>query len=175
MRDELQKMMEELRLRGMAAHLDEALSEAKKGKISLQEILLKLLEAESKDRQTKALASRTTKAKMPWKWALDTFPFKQQPGLSKTQMLSLGKLDFMKAHENIVFIGKPGRGKTGLAISLLRLALQQGYRGRFYNTQDLLDDLYASLADRSTSNLLKTIANYDILVIDELGYLSLND
>ncbi len=48
-----------------------------------------------------------------------------------------------------------------------------GYRGRFYNAQDLLDELYASLADRSTAKLIKKLCNYPILVIDELGYLTL--
>jgi len=75
--------------------------------------------------------------------------------------------------ENLVFIGPPGTGKTGLAIGLSRKAALNGFRVRFYNAQDLLDELYASLADRATSRLLKRLANYDLLVIDELGYLSL--
>jgi DNA replication protein DnaC len=48
-----------------------------------------------------------------------------------------------------------------------------GFRGRFYNAQELLDELYASLADRSSAGLLKQLARYPILVIDELGYLTL--
>jgi len=48
-----------------------------------------------------------------------------------------------------------------------------GFRGRFYGVQDLLDELYASLADRSTPKLLKKLCNYDLLVLDELGYLTL--
>ena len=47
------------------------------------------------------------------------------------------------------------------------------YRGRFYNAQDLLNELYASLADRFTPKLIKRLCNYPILVIDELGYLTL--
>ncbi len=82
-------------------------------------------------------------------------------------------LDFMQRGENIVFHGKTGVGKSGLAVSILRHAIISGYRGRFYNVQDLLDDLYASLADRSTPNLLKAICRYDILLLDELGYLTL--
>ena len=64
-------------------------------------------------------------------------------------------------------------GKTGLAIGLARKAALNGLRTRFFNAQDLLDELYASLADRTTSRLLNRLANFDILVIDELGYLSL--
>ena len=87
--------------------------------------------------------------------------------------MSLAGLSFIDRAENIVFVGEPGTGKSGLAIGLLRTALINGYRGRFYNAQDLLDELYASLADRSTSKLIKRLCNYPILVIDELGYLTL--
>jgi len=55
----------------------------------------------------------------------------------------------------------------------LRQALANDYRGRFYNAQDLMDELYASLADNSSPKLLKRLAAYDLLVIDELGYLTL--
>lgn len=173
MLEQLKQLTEQLRLRGMGANLDEVLAKAQKNQLAVQEVLLSLLEAEALDRQTRALASRIKKAKMPWTWTLDTFPFKQQPGVSKTQVMSLAKLDFIKGNENIVFIGKPGTGKTGLAISLLRVALKQGYRCRFYNAQDLLNDLYTSLADRTTSSLMKSMASYDLVVIDELGYLTL--
>ena len=67
----------------------------------------------------------------------------------------------------------PVPAKSGLASGLLRQALVSGYRGRFYNVQDLLDELYASLADRSTPKLLKKLCRYDLLVLDELGYLTL--
>jgi DNA replication protein DnaC len=64
-------------------------------------------------------------------------------------------------------------GKSGIAIALLREACLNGYNGRFYNAQVLLDELYASLADRSTPRLLKRLSALQPLVIDELGYLSL--
>jgi len=70
-------------------------------------------------------------------------------------------------------IGKPGTGKTGIAIGLLREACLNGYHGRFYNAQALLDELYASLADRSTARLLKRLSRMQPLLIDEIGYLSL--
>jgi DNA replication protein DnaC len=63
--------------------------------------------------------------------------------------MAITDLSFIEQAEYIVFIGGPGTGKTGLAVRLLRQALIEGYRGRFYNAQDLLDELYASLADRS--------------------------
>jgi DNA replication protein DnaC len=118
--------------------------------------------------------SRIIRAKLPWDWTLDSFPFEQQPGINKTQIMGLAKLAFIERGENIVFIGKPGTGKSGLAMGLLRIALLAGHRGRYYNAQDMISDLYASMADRTSTQLLKSLSSYDILVIDELGYLNLN-
>jgi len=66
-----------------------------------------------------------------------------------------------------------GTGKTGIAIGLLRQACVNGWRGRFYNAQVLLDELYASLADRTTTRLLTALSRTQPLCIDELGYLNL--
>jgi len=112
-------------------------------------------------------------AKIPWGWTLETFPFERQPTVNKGQILELSGLDFIQRAENIVLIGSSGTGKSGLAMGLLRQALLGEYRGRFYNAQDLMDELYASLADASSTKLLKRLATYDLLVIDELGYLTL--
>lgn len=174
MNKSLQTLIEALKLRGMQACLDEILSTAEKQGSAIQDVLTQLLQAEYQDRQARQLESRIKNAKLPWDWTLDTFPFDKQKAVNKTQVMSLAKLDFIKRYENIVFVGKPGTGKTGLAIGLLRQALLNGYRGHFYNAQNLLNELYTSLADRTTSRLLKKICNYDILVIDELGYLTLN-
>ena len=87
--------------------------------------------------------------------------------------MSLAGLLFVERADNLVFIGEPGTGKSGLAIGLMREALANGYRGRFYKAQDLLDEIYASIADRSTPRLIKKLARYDLLTIDELGYLTL--
>jgi DNA replication protein DnaC len=173
MQEHLHTLIDLLRLKGMAACLDQVLSEAQHNGTAIQDVLTTLLETEYQDRMERSLNSRIKGARMPWNWSIDTFPFKQQPDINKSQIMSLAKLDFIKQFENVTLIGKPGTGKTGIAISLLRLALINGYRGRFYNAQDLLNELYTSLADRTTSTLLKTIASYDIIVIDELGYLTL--
>ena len=92
--------------------------------------------------------------------------------MNKAQINELAGLAFVERGENIVLAGDTGTGKSGLGIGLLRQALLSGYRGRFYNAQDLLDELYASLADRSTARLMKRLCRFDALLIDEIGYLS---
>jgi len=83
------------------------------------------------------------------------------------------ELEFIAKAENIVLVGETGRGKTGLGCSLLLKALENGYRCQFVRAQDLFDEMYASLADRSTRQLLKRLARLDVLLIDEFGYLNL--
>jgi DNA replication protein DnaC len=70
-------------------------------------------------------------------------------------------------------VGPTGVGKTGLSCGLLLKALENGYRCQFVRAQDLFDEMYASLADRSTRQLLKRLARLDVLLIDEFGYLNL--
>ena len=62
---------------------------------------------------------------------------------------------------------------AGLALGLLLKAIQNGHRALFVRAQDLFDDMYASLADRSSRQLLRRLARIDVLAIDELGYLNL--
>ncbi len=173
MREKIRQLLIELRLKGMQEVLDQQLIAAEKKGEAPEKVLYRLLCEELAYRQERSMHYRINHAKIPWDWTLKTFPFDKQPGVKKSQIMSLAGLSFIERAENIVFIGNPGTGKSGLALGLLRTALINGYRGRFYNAQDLLDELYASLADRSTSKLIKRLCNYPILVIDELGYLTL--
>jgi DNA replication protein DnaC len=110
---------------------------------------------------------------MPEQWTLESFPFKRQPGVNQRQVRTLAELDFIPKAQNIVFIGPTGVGKTGLACGILLKALQNGYRGIFLRAQDLFDEMYASLADRSTRKLLNYLTRVDLLLVDEMGYLNL--
>ena len=157
----------------MASALDQELKRAEKEGTAVSEVIHRLLIQEQAYRQEKSMQYRLSQAKIPWQWTLKTFPFNKQPGISKPQIQQLAGLSFLQRKENIVFIGNPGTGKSGLATGILRNALIAGYRGRFYNAQDLLDELYASLADRITPKLINRLCRYDLLLIDELGYLTL--
>ena len=173
MHDKLRALIAQLRLHGVAEALDAEIERTEREAIAAPELLYRLLSQEAASRQERSLAYRLREAQLPWRWSLDTFPFDRQPGISKAQIHSLAGLDFLRRADNVLFIGKPGTGKTGLAIGLLREACLNGYRGRFYNAQVLLDELYASLADRTTTRLLAQMSRMRPLVIDELGYLTL--
>lgn len=167
------ELLERMRLGGFKNALGEELDRAQKTGCAHNDLILRLLAAEYAHRQQRSMLYRLGQAKIPFDWTLESFPFKRQPAINKKQIMDLAQLDFIGKAHNVVFVGEPGTGKTGLAIGLLRKALIEGYRGRFYNAQDLLDELYSSLADRSTNRLINSLCRYDLLVIDELGYLTL--
>jgi DNA replication protein DnaC len=144
-----------------------------KAKASYEALLVALFRAQYQDQIERSIQSRIRNARVPEKWSLATFPFDRQPGVEARVIRQLGTLDFVGRAENLVLVGPPGVGKTGIATGLLLRALESGYRGRFLRAQDLFDELYASLADRSTRKLLNSLTRVDVLLVDEMGYLNL--
>jgi DNA replication protein DnaC len=166
MNEDLEQLLANLHLKTVAARFDEYLAAADKDGTPFPALLVQLLRAEWQGRQENALAARIQRAKMPESWSLESFPFKIQTGVNQRQIRSFATLEFIPKAENIVFVGETGVGKTGLACGLLLKAVQNGYRGMFIKAQDLFDEMYASLADRSTRRKI------DLLLIDEMGYIN---
>jgi DNA replication protein DnaC len=171
--EELEQLLKNLKLRRILDIYDEQLRAAEKEDASYTEFVTRLVRAQWHARQEYALEWRIRNAKLPERWSLDTFPFARQPSVNRKQIRSFAELEFIDKKENIVFVGPTGVGKTGLASGILLKALENGYRCQFVKAQDLFDDMYASLADRSSRQLLKRLARLDVLLIDELGYLNL--
>jgi DNA replication protein DnaC len=173
MTDDVAQLLQSLRLKQMAALVDAEVQRAEHEHLSYQEFLARLLRAQWQANQENALAWRIERAGLPEQWTLESFPFKRQPGVNPKQIRTFAELEFIPRAENIVFVGPTGVGKTGLASGLLLKALQNGHRGIFMRAQDLFDEMYASLADRSTRRFLNRLARVDVLLIDEMGYLNL--
>jgi len=173
MDEHLDQLLKNLRMTKMREILDQELARATKNQACYTELLSRLFQAQYLWKQERSMQYRIRNANLPERWTLESFPFKKQPGVQPKTIRELAQLDFIPRAENIVLIGEPGRGKTGIASSILLKALENGYRGRFIKAQDLFDDMYASLADRSSRKLLNRLARLDLLVIDELGYLNL--
>lgn len=173
MTDEIAQLLKALRLAKIAEILDDELKNAEKNDLGYQELIVRLLRAQWHRNQESALEWRIERARLPEKWTLESFPWKRQPGISQKQIRGFASLDFVGKAENIVFVGPTGVGKTGIASGLLLKALQNGHRGLFIRAQDLFDEMYASLADRSSRKLVARLAKVDVLVVDEMGYLNL--
>jgi DNA replication protein DnaC len=173
MTEELDQLLNNLKLRRIREIYDEQMRAAEKEDASYSEFLARLLRAQWHYRQETTLEWRIRRANLPERWSLETFPFARQPGVNRKQIRAFAELDFVPKAENIVFVGPTGVGKTGLASGILLKAIENGYRCQFVRAQDLFDDMYASLADRSSRQLLKRLSRLDVLQIDEFGYLNL--
>jgi DNA replication protein DnaC len=172
MNDELDQLLRNLHLGQIRAIFDAQLKQAEKEDLSYTEFALRLFRAQWHVRQEQSLAWRIKKAGLPETWTLESFPYAKQPGVNRKQIRAFAELDFLARAENIIFIGPTGVGKTGLASGLVLKALQNGHRALFVRAQDLFDEMYASLADRSSRKLVDRLARVPLLAIDELGYLN---
>jgi len=173
MNDDLDQLLKNLKMGGIREILERELARAQKTKPSYADFYARLLREQYQLQRQRSLEYRIKRANLPERWALETFPFEAQPSVPAATVKQLGELDFVVKKENIVFVGSTGTGKTGLASGLLLKALENGYRGLFVRAQDLFDEMYASLADRSSRKLLNRLMTADVLLIDEMGYLNL--
>jgi len=171
MDQELINMLKYNRLPGLLANWDRYIEVARKGNFSHVRLLKYVIEEEYKIKKENSRTMRLSRAKIPEKLVMETFPFDRQPKLSKKRLLSLyDSFDYMLKNQNIIWIGPTGAGKTGLATSFLIHAIDNGYNGRFIAFAELIERLYQSVGDHSEAMVIKTFSSYDCLLIDELGY-----
>ena len=171
MTDTLAEQLKCLRLTGLLARWDEHLKAAAGSNLSHARFLTRVIEEEYRLKCDQARQQRLTLAKIPEKLVLDTFPFDRQPKLNKKKILALYvSMAFLKDKQNILWMGGTGIGKTGLATSFLIQAIHHGARGRYVLFADLLHELHRSQADRSQAQVLRRYLRYDILLVDEIGY-----
>jgi DNA replication protein DnaC len=173
MTEDLEQLLKNLKLRRILATYDEQVRAAEKEDVSYSEFVARLLREQWHARQEGALEWRIQRANLPERWSLESFPYARQAGVNRKQVRTFAELEFIAKAENIVWMGPTGVGKTGLACGILLKALENGHRCQFIRAQDLFDEMYASLADRSTRQLLRRLARLDVLLIDEFGYLNL--
>ena len=171
MKDELIETLKFLHLGGLAAHWDQYLKEAADGNFSHARLLTHVLEAECRLKRENARRLRLKRAKIPDPLVIETYPFERQPNLSKKKIMALYDcLSYVKEHQNIIWLGITGCGKTGLATSFLIHAIDQGYSGRYVLFAELVAELYRSVGDHSQAQVLKKYTAFDIILIDEIGF-----
>jgi DNA replication protein DnaC len=171
MKDELIETLKFLHLGGLAAHWDQYLKEAAAGNFSHARLLTHVLEAECRLKRENARRLRLKRAKIPDPLVIETYPFERQPNLSKKKIMALYDcLSYMKQNQNIIWLGITGCGKTGLATSFLIHAIDQGYSGRYVLFAELVAELYRSVGDHSQAQVLKKHTAFDMILIDEIGF-----
>ena len=144
---------------------------ATKGNKSLTESLLELTEKEIEYRNERASQIQITVSAFPYKKEIDDFDFDYQPSINKQEILELNNLGFLSRHENILFVGPSGVGKTHLATSIGITAAKKRYSVYFISCHDLITQLNKAHYENKLEARIKHFCRYELLIIDEIGYL----
>mgnify|MGYP002539976620 FL=1 len=138
-------------------------------------LLLELMKTETASRQENQNKRRLKAAGFPYLKTLDEFDFNQlNEAVSPLFLNELASCQFIRQRQNIVMVGNPGRGKTHLSIALGLKACSQGFNVLFKNAATLSTELCEARDNYRLGKLERTLAKADLLILDELSYLSFN-
>lgn len=171
-RELLKAHLRQLRLPAMAQELESLSREAVACNQTFEQFLLRLTEVELAGRAANALRSRIKQAAFPVSKDFDTYDFTAMPALSKAKLLDLARCEWIEQKINCCFIGSPGTGKTHLAVSLGLAACRSGYGVRFFTAAKLVGHLEKAQKQYTLDRFLSQLDKADLLICDELGYLS---
>lgn len=168
---ELQTNLKALNLPCMARNLEGAVRQAREVGIAYDEFLLNLTVAELQARGENRLNRRIRESKFPLLKPLETFDLSAVPELDIRLLRELAGGGYIQEHRNVIFLGRSGTGKTHMATALGIEACKDNFRTRFMTCYGLVNELIEARQERTLQRLLQKYARYDLLILDELGYI----
>ena len=168
----IEEMAYELRLAHTKLHHQLLIDEATHTKMSYEEFLSNLLENEILLRKENGINNRIRRAKFPYKKYLEDFQTAEYELALIREFEELATLNFIKEKENIILIGSPGSGKTHYSIGLGVKACNAGYNVLFISVPNLLIELREAMSLNQLNNYKKKFEKYDLVILDEMGYVS---
>ena len=166
--------LKELRLPTILREYDKVARQCAVEQVDYQHYLLRITELELLDRERRATERRIRQAKFPVVKTMDSFDFLAIPSVNKTLVLELARCEFLARRENVLLLGNSGTGKTHIALALGLAACQRGHRVRFTTTAALVSELIEARDEKKLLRFQKQIASYELLIVDELGFVPLS-
>jgi DNA replication protein DnaC len=159
--------MNAMKLTGMVDALGQQLSSAPHAKLSFDERLGLLVDAEWLAREQKRLKTRLHAAKLRYPASLENVDFKHPRGLDRQVVLSLGTCAFVQSRQNLVVTGPTGIGKSYLACAFVERACRRGHKATYVRLPRLLQELAVARGDGSYARILDRLAKAEMLAIDD--------
>jgi DNA replication protein DnaC len=167
---ELQRSLRQLRLGGMAAVLETRLHQAQAEPMAPIDLLACLVSDELTRRADRLLERRRKEAGFrDANRTLDNFDFSFNPKMNRSLIFGLATGAFIGRHEDALFVGPGGTGKSHLAQAIGQAAIQQGYRVLYRETHVLLEELADSVLDGTRKQYMESITTVPLLIVDDFG------
>jgi DNA replication protein DnaC len=170
----LEHHLKALRLPTFLREYDKVAQQCAAEGVDFPRYLLRLSELELLDRERRATERRIRQAKFEVIKSLDSFEFASIPSLNKALVLELARCEFIERKENVLALGNSGTGKTHLALALGLAACQKGFRVRFTTAASLAHELIEAKDERRLMRFQKMLSSFELLIIDELGFVPLS-
>jgi len=170
----LEHHLKQLRLPTFLREYDKVARQSAVEQATYAAYLLRMAELELLERERRAIERRIRQARFPVVKTMDSFDFIAIPSLNKTMVLELARCEFLTRRENVLLLGNSGTGKTHIALALGLAACQRGHRVRFTTAAALVSELIEARDERKLLRFQKQIAAYELLIVDELGFVPLS-
>src|SRR5438477_9808697 len=167
---ELKRALGQLRLGGIAAVLETRLHQAQAEPMAPIDLLSCLVSDELRRRSDRLLERRRKEAQFrDPQTTLDNFDFNFNKKMNRSLVFDLSTGAFIARHEDALFLGPPGTGKSHLAQAIGQAAIQQGYRVLYRETHTLLDELAEATLDGIRKEHMEFLVTVPLLILDDLG------
>src|SRR5215470_5653508 len=173
--ERLRSTLSGLSLTAIDARLETLLETASKKEPSYADFLLEVVSAEADARKQRYLKTRLQLAHLPYVKTFDQFDFGFQPSIDERQIRELRTLRFVHEASNVILLGPPGVGKTHLSVALAEASIQSGFGAYFITAHDLVTDLGRAYREGRLDRRMRVYLAPKVLIIDEMGYLPLDD
>ena len=161
--------LNELRLKGMAAALEDQLQMPEIDSLSFEERLGLMVDREETERENRRLTTRLKNARLRQNASIEDLDLKKSRGLDRSMITSLQSCTWIKDRLNLIITGATGTGKTWIACALAQKVCREGYTAKYIRIPRMFNDLHVAKADGSYAKILNNFARTNLIIFDDWG------